>query len=125
MRLGEVLAKRYAVFGFTGQGVFSNVCRARDTAHKDRVVAIKIIRNNDLMWVPYGSQPGERMTRRPAYVWARGRHKAGLKEAKLLRKLNEADPDDRYHCVRLLGDFEHKGHLCLVFENLRCPILPP
>lgn len=37
----------------------------------------------------------------------------------ILRKLEEADPEDKKHIVRFLRHFEHKGHLCLVFENLR------
>lgn len=47
------------------------------------------------------------------------RKKAGLKEIDILRKLGEADPDDKKHLVRLERFFEHKGHLCIVFENLR------
>ena len=46
-----MLDSRYQVFGFTGQGVFSNVVRARDTTKKQDKVAIKIIRNNELMFV--------------------------------------------------------------------------
>ena len=49
MSIGEVLDKRYQVYGFTGQGVFSNVVRARDTVRGNSEVAIKIIRRNDLM----------------------------------------------------------------------------
>lgn len=47
------------------------------------------------------------------------RYKAGMKEANILRKLQEADPDDKKHVIRLLRTFEHRGHLCLVFEMLR------
>jgi serine/threonine-protein kinase PRP4 len=36
----------------------------------------------------------------------------------ILKKIMEADPDGRKHIIRLEGCFEHKGHLCLVFENL-------
>jgi serine/threonine-protein kinase PRP4 len=44
------LNNRFEVFGFTGQGVFSNVVRAREEANgKSSEVAIKIIRNNELM----------------------------------------------------------------------------
>jgi serine/threonine protein kinase len=46
------------------------------------------------------------------------RHKTGLKELDILRKLNDADPEDRQHCVRLFRHFFHKQHLCLVFEPL-------
>lgn len=45
-----MLNNRFEVFGFTGQGVFSNVVRAREeTNGKTTEVAIKIIRNNELM----------------------------------------------------------------------------
>lgn len=40
---------RYVTYGYTGQGVFSNVIRARDTARGNQDVAIKIIRNNEVM----------------------------------------------------------------------------
>nr|KAG5707946.1 hypothetical protein BaRGS_031677 [Batillaria attramentaria] len=94
VRIGELLEKRYTVYGYTGQGVFSNVVRARDIARGNQDVAIKIIRNNEMM------------------------HKTGLKELEFLRKLNDADPDDRFHCLRLYRHFFHKNHLCLVFESL-------
>merc|ERR1711892_1420067 len=94
VRIGEVLDTRYSVFGYTGQGVFSNVVRARDSVKGDQEVAIKIIRNNEIM------------------------HKAGLKELEILRRVNNADPDDKYHCLRLFRNFFHKQHLCMVFEPL-------
>ena len=37
------------VYGYTGHGVFSNVVRARDTSKSSQEVAIKIIRNNEMM----------------------------------------------------------------------------
>nr|CAB3265192.1 serine/threonine-protein kinase prp4-like [Phallusia mammillata] len=92
--IGETLDKRYQVYGYTGQGVFSNVVRARDNARGGAEVAIKIIRRNDLM------------------------HKTGLKELDYLKKLNDMDRDDKYHCLRLYRQFNHKSHLCLVFESL-------
>ncbi|CAF3836633.1 unnamed protein product [Rotaria magnacalcarata] len=95
VHIGEVLNDRYEIFGFTGQGVFSNVVRAREGANgKGTDVAIKIIRNNELM------------------------NKTGWRELEYLRKLNDSDPDDRYHCLRLLNNFTHRNHLCLVFEPL-------
>ena len=74
--------------------MFSNVVRARDTARGSREVAIKIIRNNEIM------------------------HKTGLKELEVLRRLNDADPEDKFHCLRLYRNFFHKKHLCLAFESL-------
>lgn len=49
VRIGEMLDKRYSVYGYTGQGVFSNVVRARDEARGNTEIAIKIIRNNEIM----------------------------------------------------------------------------
>ncbi|XP_034938781.1 serine/threonine-protein kinase PRP4 homolog [Chelonus insularis] len=94
VRVGETLDNRYVVYGYTGQGVFSNVVRARDTARGNLDVAVKIIRNNEIM------------------------HRTGLKELEILRKLNDADPEDRFHCLRLFRHFFHKNHLCMVFEPL-------
>lgn len=42
-----------------------------------------------------------------------------MKEAQILNKLKDADPEDKKHIVRLERTFEHRGHLCLVFEALR------
>ncbi|CAG2102286.1 unnamed protein product [Medioppia subpectinata] len=49
IRIGETLDGRYSVYGYTGQGMFSNVVRARDKARSQQEVAVKIIRNNDIM----------------------------------------------------------------------------
>ncbi|EFO92494.1 CRE-PRPF-4 protein, partial [Caenorhabditis remanei] len=93
VRIGELLDTRYRVVGFTGAGVFGNVCRCNDQT-KGNTVAVKIIRNNEVMY------------------------KTGLRELEVLRKLNEADKEDKYHCLRLFRTFKHHNHLCLVFENL-------
>lgn len=94
VRIGETMDSRYTVYGYTGQGVFSNVVRARDAARDNQDVAVKIIRNNEIM------------------------HKTGLKELEILKRLNDSDPDDRFHCLRLYRHFFHKQHLCMVFEPL-------
>ncbi|XP_013162499.1 PREDICTED: serine/threonine-protein kinase PRP4 homolog [Papilio xuthus] len=91
-RVGDCINNRYTVKSILGQGVFANVVRAHDHTFKGNEVAIKIIRNNELM------------------------HKTGLKEMTILKEINENDPDDKYHCVKLLRNFIHKGHLCLVLE---------
>lgn len=51
------------------------------------------------------------------------RQKTGLKELEFLKKLNDADSDDKFHCLRLFRHFYHKQHLCLVFEPLRYCIM--
>ncbi|EPS38767.1 hypothetical protein H072_7493 [Dactylellina haptotyla CBS 200.50] len=91
--LGELIDGRYHVQANLGKGMFSGVVRALDAESK-KLVAIKIIRNNETM------------------------RKAGQKEIDILKKLAAHDPEDRKHCVRLERSFDHKGHLCLVFENL-------
>ncbi|CAJ0760598.1 22729_t:CDS:10, partial [Entrophospora sp. SA101] len=91
--LGEMLENRYHVHNNLGKGVFSSVVKAKDT--KENIdVAIKIIRNNETMY------------------------RAGLKELNILKKIMDADPDHKKHIIRLFRHFEHKGHLCLVFESL-------
>ncbi|XP_045458477.1 serine/threonine-protein kinase prp4 [Melitaea cinxia] len=94
VRIGETLDNRYTVYGYTGQGVFSNVVRARDQARGNSDVAVKIIRNNEIM------------------------HKTGLRELEILKRLNDADPEDKFHCLRLFRHFFHKRHLCMVMEPL-------
>ncbi|VDM46119.1 unnamed protein product [Toxocara canis] len=94
VRIGEMLDGRYRVYGYTGAGVFGNVVRATDAARSNTHVAVKIIRNNEVM------------------------RKTGMKELEILKKLNEADRDDRYHCLQLYRYFYHHQHLCLVFESL-------
>ncbi|KAJ2617347.1 U4/U6 small nuclear ribonucleoprotein prp4 [Coemansia sp. RSA 1804] len=97
--VGELMDGRYLVQSFLGQGVFSSVVKALDTKNQHAPVAIKIIRQNELM------------------------HKAGLKEQRILERLAAADPGGKMHVVRLLGSFVHRNHLCLCFElmnlNLR------
>ncbi|KAI0045783.1 kinase-like protein, partial [Auriscalpium vulgare] len=97
--LGEQLdGGRYQVFSSLGKGMFANVVRARvlqpDGSEPGREVAIKITRSQESMY------------------------KAGLKEVAILNKLNQADPENKKHVVRLERTFEHRGHLCLVFEAL-------
>lgn len=91
--LGELLDSRYHVQANLGQGMFSGVVRAMDIKTK-KLVAIKLIRNNETM------------------------RKAGYKEIEILQKLKDADLEDKKHMIRLERSFEHKGHLCMVFEHL-------
>ncbi|KAH9890455.1 kinase-like protein [Cubamyces lactineus] len=97
--LGEQLdGGRYQVFSSLGKGMFANVVRARvlqgDASEVGKEVAIKIVRCQESMY------------------------KAGQKEVQILNKIRQADPEDKKHIVRLERTFDHRGHLCLVFENL-------
>ncbi|RAK99740.1 putative serine/threonine protein kinase (Prp4) [Aspergillus ibericus CBS 121593] len=93
VRLGELINGRYHVQQNLGKGMFSSVVRATDSK-TGGLVAIKIIRQNDTM------------------------KKAGMKEIGILEQLHEADPDDKKHVIKFERHFDHKGHLCMVFENL-------
>ncbi|GAP86020.1 putative CMGC DYRK PRP4 protein kinase [Rosellinia necatrix] len=93
IRNGEIMNGRYQVQSTLGKGMFSGVARAVDITNK-RLVAIKMMRNNDAL------------------------RKGGFTEIAILQKLNDADPENRKHIVKFERHFEHKGHLCLAFENL-------
>ncbi|KAK1472611.1 hypothetical protein CCUS01_17310 [Colletotrichum cuscutae] len=93
LRIGEVLNGRYQVQSALGKGMFSGVARAVDITNK-KLVAVKIMRNNDAL------------------------RKGGFTEIAILQKLNDADPENRKHIVKFERHFDHKGHLCMAFENL-------
>jgi len=94
-RPGDLLDGRFDVYANQGQGVFSSVLRVRDLKSVDhRDYVIKLIRNKETML------------------------KAGQKELEFLRLLAAKDPDNKRHIVRLIAHFEHKNHLCMVFEPL-------
>ncbi|KAK3068042.1 hypothetical protein LTS18_000832, partial [Coniosporium uncinatum] len=90
---GELIDGRYEVGAVLGRGIFAQVIRAKDKV-SGNLVAIKIVRSNETM------------------------KRAGLKEIDILGILRAEDPDDKKHIVRLHRHFEHKNHLCMVFENL-------
>ncbi|KIY03432.1 uncharacterized protein Z520_00123 [Fonsecaea multimorphosa CBS 102226] len=91
--LGELIEDRYHVTQNLGRGMFSSVVRATDR-RTGKPVAIKIVRNNETM------------------------RKAGIKEIDILKDIAANDPEDKKHLIRLQRSFDHKGHLCMVFENL-------
>jgi serine/threonine-protein kinase PRP4 len=93
IRPSEVLNGRYQVQSSLGKGMFSGVARAVDITNR-KLIAIKIMRNNDAL------------------------KKGGFTEIAILQKLNSADPENKKHIVKFERWFEHKGHLCMAFENL-------
>ncbi|CAO1630583.1 unnamed protein product [Sympodiomycopsis kandeliae] len=99
--LGERIGDkgRFHVFANLGKGMFSEVVRAKDLGldgkgNGEKEVAIKIVRSQETMY------------------------KAAHKEIGILNKLASLDPDDKRHIIRLISHFEHRGHLCMVFESL-------
>lgn len=93
IRIGEVLNGRYEIKATLGQGMFARVARAVD-AETQKVVAIKIMRNNDAL------------------------RRGGYTEIAILRKLNSDDAANKKHIVMFEQSFDHRGHLCMVFEGL-------
>lgn len=120
-RLGDILVATtkqethyYRVCGMQGSGVFSTVLRVielkaaaedkeqqqqsvtREVRPEDRneELVVKVIRNNETMY------------------------KAGIKELSFLQTLSQNDQHGKKHCVRLLSNFMHRGHLCLLFEPM-------
>jgi serine/threonine-protein kinase PRP4 len=92
VNVGEVLEGRYRVLGTAGRGVFSCVLICEDTASDGRRVAIKVLKNNDTM------------------------RRAGVKELEIHQLVKTGDTTGRGHVVQLTRHFDHRGHLCLVFE---------
>ncbi|ORX34183.1 kinase-like domain-containing protein [Kockovaella imperatae] len=101
---GEILDDgRYQVTITLGKGMFSAVVKAKvlkavgQERRQDvvgREVAIKVIRSQEAMY------------------------SVGRKEVAILKQLNDADPDDKKHIVRLEHVFDHRGHMCLVTESM-------
>ncbi|CAD8204940.1 unnamed protein product [Paramecium octaurelia] len=88
--IGEMI-KDYKIINKCGKGVFGNVCKAIKDGQE---YAIKFIRAEDI------------------YI------RSGERERQILKQLNEADPNNKKHILRLIESFEHRKHLCLVFESL-------
>jgi len=92
------------VRGALGKGVFSTVLScydrgqgeegaAEEASPGERVVAIKLIRNNDVM------------------------RKAALKETNMLNEIALNDPEDKRHCIKMLSSFDHRSHTAMVFDS--------
>eukprot|EP00055_Hartaetosiga_balthica_P014749 m.82895 g.82895 ORF g.82895 m.82895 type:complete len:448 (+) comp8679_c1_seq1:64-1407(+) len=95
LQKGEIWEDRYIVSGLLGKGSFGQVTKATDkNSNPHRDVAIKIIKNKTAF------------------------HKQALIEINLLEQIKRVDCNDEHHLVRLLRTFEHRNHLCLVFELL-------
>ena len=43
---------------------------------------------------------------------------SGLKEKEIISRLNQNDPYDKKHCIRLHDSFTYNQHLCLVYESM-------
>ncbi|KAJ3448659.1 serine/threonine-protein kinase minibrain [Anaeramoeba flamelloides] len=93
IKKNEVFAGVYQIVRNIGVGSFGQVVQAFD--HKNqKYVAIKIIKSKSAFY------------------------RQGLIEKQILERLNQADPEDKYHVVKLIDSFKYRNHLCFVFELL-------
>jgi dual specificity tyrosine-phosphorylation-regulated kinase 1 len=93
VRENEIFNEHYIIDKRIGKGSFGQVVRAFDR-NKKMHVAIKIIKSRK----PFTKQ--------------------AQTEINLLEYLNSKDPGDKWFIVRLLDNFVHRNHTCLVFELL-------
>jgi len=96
--IGETFKEgRYTVLHKLGWGHFSTVWLVAD-ARNDGLAALKVVKS------------------------AQHYTEAATDEIELLSRIKECDPENRYHCCRLLDTFKHYGihgkHVCMVFEVL-------
>ena len=94
VRIGDVVAGRYELTEYLGSAAFSKAVQAVDLDTGD-VVCLKIVKNNK----DYFDQ--------------------SLDEIKLLRYINDEDPDDAKNILRMYDYFYHREHLFIVTELLR------
>lgn len=91
--LHDHIAYRYEVLKIIGKGTFGIVLQAYD--HKTHnSVALKVIRNQARF------------------------HTQAKEEIKILTKLLENDPDDKFNVVHMYENFMFRNHPCIVFELL-------
>ncbi|KAG1170050.1 hypothetical protein G6F36_011981 [Rhizopus arrhizus] len=87
---------RYEIIESLGKGSFGQVVKCQDMKPKtkDKIVAVKIIRNKKRF------------------------HAQALTEIKILEQLMQLDPYNKHFIVRMLDHFYFREHLCIVFECL-------
>ncbi|KAL1925271.1 uncharacterized protein VTP21DRAFT_154 [Calcarisporiella thermophila] len=87
------ISYRYEVLDILGKGSFGQVARCYD--HRTgELAAVKIIRNKKRF------------------------HKQAQVEVRILGSIVKWDPDNKHNCVRMIGNFHFRGHLCIAFECL-------
>ena len=67
--------------------------RCVDVRASNQPVAVKMIRNNDVM------------------------RKAADTEISVLQQITRADPENKKHCVRMLAQSEYRNHIVIVFGS--------
>ena len=88
----------YIIKSLLGTGVSGQAFKALCT-NDNNYYALKIIKRKDVL------------------------RKKSLFEIKILKLLNEKDPNDQYHIIRLYDFFMYNNHLCIVIELLQKTLL--
>ncbi|MEE6512086.1 hypothetical protein FKM82_019011 [Ascaphus truei] len=91
---GDVLRGRYEIVHTVGEGAFGKVVECIDHKGGGVRVAVKIIKNVERY------------------------REAAQSEVQVLEHLNTQDPKNTFRCVQMLERFDHRGHVCIVFELL-------
>mgnify|MGYP001395258559 CR=1 FL=1 len=92
-KINEHLNYRYEVVKKIGKGSFGVVLKCYD--HKNReYCALKILKNKKRLY------------------------KQGLVEAKLIKHLNDKDPEDKKNIIKRMDQFVFRKHLMITFEML-------
>eukprot|EP00697_Spironema_sp_BW2_P006146 gnl/Spiro4/18562_TR9948_c0_g1_i1.p1 gnl/Spiro4/18562_TR9948_c0_g1~~gnl/Spiro4/18562_TR9948_c0_g1_i1.p1 ORF type:complete len:620 (+),score=137.13 gnl/Spiro4/18562_TR9948_c0_g1_i1:71-1930(+) len=94
IKVHEIIAGRYQIMEYLGEAAFSNAIQCYDL-HMQQFVCIKIIKNNKDFF------------------------DQSLDEIKLIKYINDHDPNDDKNILRLYDYFYHKEHLLIVCELLR------
>ncbi|ORX69231.1 kinase-like protein, partial [Linderina pennispora] len=90
---GREFTPRFKIRRLLGQGTFGKVMECEDS-QSGRLVAVKVIRAV------------------PKY------RDAARIEVRVLQTLQRNDPPNKYQCMHLNETFEHRNHVCMVFELL-------
>uniref|UniRef100_A0A4W3H1M4 dual-specificity kinase n=1 Tax=Callorhinchus milii TaxID=7868 RepID=A0A4W3H1M4_CALMI len=93
-RNGGWLQERYEITSTLGEGTFGKVVQCIDHRRGGLRVALKIIKNVEKY------------------------REAAWLEINVLEKINEKDPDNKFHCVQMYDWFDYHGHICISFELL-------
>ncbi|RHZ75357.1 hypothetical protein Glove_216g66 [Diversispora epigaea] len=91
VKVGEILENRYKILCQLGQGTFGKVVKCLDRS-TNRLVAVKIIRA------------------------VQKYRDASRIEIRVLNTLKEKDPDSVHKCIQLRDWFDHRNHICMVFD---------
>mmetsp|Transcript_7647 Transcript_7647/g.19480 ORF Transcript_7647/g.19480 Transcript_7647/m.19480 type:complete len:438 (-) Transcript_7647:87-1400(-) len=90
--LGESITPVYKILAPLGEGTFGRVLECWDRKSRS-YCAIKIIRN------------------------VQKYRDAAMIEIDVLKTVQKSDPEGKFNCIKMQTWFDHRGHICMVFEK--------